>query len=977
MTIAAVPDLVKKVLLDPKGNPYPDPTDTSGLVPVGPITLPPGSIVLTVGVGKEFSTLAAAINASQNGDVILVDAGTYTNDFATITTKITIEGVGGMVNLVATVPPPNLKGILTVDNDVTIENLSFSGCAIPAADGNNGAGIRYEGGQMTLVNDSFIGNQNGILAAAVLPQLTVNNISINNCLFADNGAGDGLSHNCYISSGVGTLDVTNSVFEGAVVGNELKSRAAVNNIVGNVFYDGPTGTASYDIDLPDGGVDLVQDNVIEKGPDAENDNMVHFGGEGIPYAGSSLTVVGNYFVNDAGTNAVAVLNQTATPVTINDNSFSSISASNIATGPATETDNFDGNGNALPNATLSGVLPGATLIITDSLSHVVNLTSSSLLAVEGGAGLLTVDAIEGHVIVIGGSGGLIYTESSSSGGNQITTAPGSANSITLNGEGQDTVDSRGNDTIVVGHGNTTGAVSGAATITDGTGSDNWTVTGTATITGTGGNPVISVGPTGSVNISGPLGYLNISNNGGNARFNIVQAGVVEQMSIDGGGVNAIVYGGQMQVTTSSGGQGAVLDVGSGVANILSAGNDTIYAGSGTDTIILAGDGVVYAGTGQLSIYGRSSPGATVYGNGGTYLISGDTGNITYYGGALSSTVNLNLSNNTLIGGAGKLTINGGSREVINGGSGGLIFNENGGGANKVTTAARSTNILNLSQSDVVNSQGYDTIGTGTGNQSITVGGTATITGGTGNSTITVNGNATVHDVGQDYVTVNAGGILTLTAGSNNFVSETGATVKFAGTAAGTVPNVVISGGSGYFYYGSGFGQTNSIALTTLSGTSTNVTVNSGTAKIASNGADIIHAGSGADTISITTANTQVYGGSGSLALTCYGSGMKFVAGAGSAVVALGSSGGDNVTLGTGSTSATIYGGAADVFNFLAGNYAGTSIISGFRVGTDELILQGGVNVTSLVTAGGSTNLVLSDGIHLQLAGVTNTAHLFG
>lgn len=66
-----------------------------------------------------------------------------------------------------------------------------------------------------------------------------------------------------------------------------------------------------------------------------------------------------------------------------------------------------------------------------------------------------------------------------------------------------------------------------------------------------------------------------------------------------------------------------------------------------------------------------------------------------------------------------------------------------------------------------------------------------------------------------------------------------------------------------------------------------------------------------------------------------------------------------------------------MFNFLAGNYAGTSIISGFRVGTDELILQGGVNVTSLVTAGGSTNLVLSDGIHLQLAGVTNTAHLFG
>jgi hypothetical protein len=59
---------------------------------------------LTVGTGSgfEYSTLAGAIAASQDGDVIQVQAGTYTNDFAAITTSITIEGVGGMVNLVAT-----------------------------------------------------------------------------------------------------------------------------------------------------------------------------------------------------------------------------------------------------------------------------------------------------------------------------------------------------------------------------------------------------------------------------------------------------------------------------------------------------------------------------------------------------------------------------------------------------------------------------------------------------------------------------------------------------------------------------------------------------------------------------------------------------------------------------------------------------------------------------------------------------------
>ncbi len=126
------------------------------------------SNILVVGAGKQYSTIASAVAQAVDGDIIKVDAGTYINDFATITSKITMIGVGGMVNMVATKPPANLKGILTVDNSVTIENFSFSGAAISDADGGNGAGIRYEGGNMVLRNDSFQHNQNGLLAAPVL-----------------------------------------------------------------------------------------------------------------------------------------------------------------------------------------------------------------------------------------------------------------------------------------------------------------------------------------------------------------------------------------------------------------------------------------------------------------------------------------------------------------------------------------------------------------------------------------------------------------------------------------------------------------------------------------------------------------------------------------------------------------------------------------------------------------------------------------
>src|ERR1700676_4678379 len=85
---------------------------------------------LTVGFGEQFSTIAAAVAASVDGDVVEVAAGTYTNDFSEITTRITIEGVGGMVPIVATDPPPNGKAILTTDTDVTLINFELSGAAV-------------------------------------------------------------------------------------------------------------------------------------------------------------------------------------------------------------------------------------------------------------------------------------------------------------------------------------------------------------------------------------------------------------------------------------------------------------------------------------------------------------------------------------------------------------------------------------------------------------------------------------------------------------------------------------------------------------------------------------------------------------------------------------------------------------------------------------------------------------------------------
>src|SRR3954467_15025392 len=107
---------------------------------------------LIVGAGQQYQTIKSAVAASADGDLVQVQAGTYTNDFSEITHKITIQGVGGMAKLVATAPIPNGKAILITDTDVPLDHIEFSGAKVK--DGN-GAGIRYQGGNLTITNSYF------------------------------------------------------------------------------------------------------------------------------------------------------------------------------------------------------------------------------------------------------------------------------------------------------------------------------------------------------------------------------------------------------------------------------------------------------------------------------------------------------------------------------------------------------------------------------------------------------------------------------------------------------------------------------------------------------------------------------------------------------------------------------------------------------------------------------------------------------
>ncbi len=291
--------------------------------------------------GVTYATLSDAINGSAAGDVIAVSAGTYTENFPKITHSLTIEGVGGLAHLEPLGTPSNGEGILVIDApSVTLDDLELSGATVPAG---NGAGIRFEsGGTLTVSNCWIHDNQDGILTGDIAGAT----LSIDHTEVDDNGTETGSTHNIYIGQ-IGTFDITDSYVHDALGGHEIKSRAAANVISDNRITDGATADTSYSIDLPDGGVDTISRNVIEKGAHSPNNALIHFGGELYPsYAGSSLAVTNNSITDDRQNGTpVLVTNQTQdssgniAPVQITDDTLYGITASQLSNDPVTASGN--------------------------------------------------------------------------------------------------------------------------------------------------------------------------------------------------------------------------------------------------------------------------------------------------------------------------------------------------------------------------------------------------------------------------------------------------------------------------------------------------------------------------------------------------------------------------------------------------------------------------------------------------------------
>jgi hypothetical protein len=270
--------------------------------------------ILQAGPGQPFALPSQAIAAAHDGDTVAIHPGQYFDCAVVRRNDLTIEGVGGTV--VLTDKPCQGKALLVVDGrNVTVRNLILQRVRVPD---HNGAGIRAEGGDLTVENTTFINNENGLLAASN-PAAT---IRILGSTFIGNGVcSDSCAHAVYANQ-IKLLDVERSRFVGTRQGHHIKSRALATKVVGCDIEDGPDGTSSYLIDIPNGGDALIAGNHLEKGPGSQNPaTAIMIGAEGVSQPTDQLVVRNNLLVNDEGRPTTFVHNVTATPVQLAGNTL--------------------------------------------------------------------------------------------------------------------------------------------------------------------------------------------------------------------------------------------------------------------------------------------------------------------------------------------------------------------------------------------------------------------------------------------------------------------------------------------------------------------------------------------------------------------------------------------------------------------------------------------------------------------------------
>jgi hypothetical protein len=246
-----------------------------------------------VGPSADPSRLAEAIAAARDGDVIEILPGEYKGAVAVVPARrLTIRGVGKRPVIHAAGKAAEGKGLWVVrGGDVTIENLEFRGARAPDADGS---ALRLEDGRLRVSNCAFFDNEHAIITS----NAATSELVVENSLFAEVPRVVGGLYHLVSVGRIARFSVSGSRFHQGFEGHLIKSRARETRITYNLIHDGPAGEASYEIDLPNGGLAWIVGNVIGQSSNTQNPVVVAYGAEGRPWEKNALYLAHNTLLND-------------------------------------------------------------------------------------------------------------------------------------------------------------------------------------------------------------------------------------------------------------------------------------------------------------------------------------------------------------------------------------------------------------------------------------------------------------------------------------------------------------------------------------------------------------------------------------------------------------------------------------------------------------------------------------------------------
>ncbi|MEZ5895153.1 MAG: right-handed parallel beta-helix repeat-containing protein [Parvularculaceae bacterium] len=227
--------------------------------------------VLTPGAGAAASDgpwLMREIARAKANSILDIPAGAYDLTDVKIAKSLTLRGAADGTTVFRSAEVTE-KGILVPQSgvDLTVENITFEGAR---SWDRNGAGIRHEGRNLTIVNCRFINNDDGVLSTGS----PAGEITITTSSFTGNGFGDGQSHAIYVVDAA-KLAITESSFIGTRIGHHVKSLAAVTTISRSNFDD-EHGRTSYSVDASKGGDVTIIDNTFIQAADADNSAILNY-----------------------------------------------------------------------------------------------------------------------------------------------------------------------------------------------------------------------------------------------------------------------------------------------------------------------------------------------------------------------------------------------------------------------------------------------------------------------------------------------------------------------------------------------------------------------------------------------------------------------------------------------------------------------------------------------------------------------------